>query len=140
MGDSMSVLKDAMDMYQAQYVATDKLWAYFSTASLALVAYTISSDKVTRVFPEALAAVVAYLVFCAGNFAALSASQRLLFSLAEIARTSGKPHNLSEGSFTVFTPSEVGAFYWTLVAAIVLASLGLAWYRGRRPATSARHL
>src|SRR3954471_13258258 len=99
MSDSLAVLKAAMDMYQAQYAATDKLWAYFSTVSLALVAYTISSDKVTRVFPEALTAVLAYLVFCAGNFAALSAAQRQLHSLAEIVKTHGKSHNLDPDSF-----------------------------------------
>lgn len=131
MSDSLSLLKTAMDMYQAQYAATDKLWAYFSTVSLALVAYTISSDKVTRVVPEALAAVVAYLVFCTGNFAALSAAQRQLCSLAEIVKTQGKPHNLDVENFKVFTSLEVGGFYWAVVVVIVLASLGLAWHRGR---------
>jgi hypothetical protein len=64
---SLAALKMAIDMYQAQYAATDKLWAYFSTVSLALVAYTISSDKVTRLFPEALSAAGACLVFCAAT-------------------------------------------------------------------------
>lgn len=75
-----------MDMYQAQYTATDKLWGYFSVVSLALVAYTISSEKVTRIFPEALAVLTAYVVFCFGNFAALEASQRQLVALADLLR------------------------------------------------------
>jgi hypothetical protein len=118
-------------MYQAQYTATDKLWAYFSTVSLALVAYTISSDKVTRVFPEAVAAVAAYLTFCVGNFSALSAAQEQLLALARIVRTQGSQHKLTEDNFRVFSSQEVAWFYWLVVAVIVGASIGLAWYRGK---------
>ena len=132
MSDSLSLLKTAMDMYQSQYTATDKLWAYFSTVSLALVAYTISSDKVTRVFPEAIAAIGAYVAFCLGNFSALSASQNQLVALAAIVRDQGKAQNLDLTSFKPFLASEVGLFYWVVVAAIVGASLVLAWYRGRK--------
>ena len=138
MSDTLSVLKTAIDMYQSQYAATDKLWAYFSTVSLALVAYTISSDKVTRVFPEAVAAIGAYLVFCAGNFVALSAAQRELYTLAEIVKTHGKPHNFDAESFRVFTSAEVGTFYWAVVVIIVLTSLGLARSRERRQAAAAK--
>jgi hypothetical protein len=52
MSDSLAVLKSVMDIYQAQYSATDKLWGYFSPVTLALVAYTISSDKVFESFPR----------------------------------------------------------------------------------------
>jgi hypothetical protein len=128
-------LKAAMDMYQAQYTATDKLWAYFSTVSLALVAYTISSDKVTRVFPEAVAAVVAYVTFCIGNFSALDASQRQLVSLSKIVQLQGKAYNLDPMSFPVFSSREVAKFYWLIVAVMVGASLFLAWYRGRKRAS-----
>lgn len=136
MSDSLSLLKTAMDMYQSQYTATDKLWAYFSTVSLALVAYTISSDKVTRVFPEAVAAVGAYIAFCLGNFSALSTSQNQLVALAEIVRNQGQAQDIDLTSFQPFSASEVGLFYWVVVATIVGASLMLAWYRSRKLAIS----
>ena len=138
MTDPILLLKAAMEMYQAQYTATDKLWAYFSTVSLVLVAYTISSDKVTRVFPEALAAVAAYLMFCVGNFSALAASQRQLQTLAEVARRQGAAHGITDSNFPVFTSDKVGSFYWAVVGVIVLASLGLAWHRGRVPTVGAK--
>ena len=131
MSESLTALKAAMDMYQAQYAATDKLWAYFSTVSLVLVAYTISSDKVTRVFPEAFAAVCAYLAFCVGNFHALRESQKQLETLAALARAHGEAYSINAETFKVFSASEVGGFYWGVVAVIVAASLGLAWHRGR---------
>jgi hypothetical protein len=55
----------------------------------------------------------------------------------EIVPLHGGGQRLDTESFRVFTNKEVGAFYWTLVAVIVLASLGLTWrrsYAGRRPA------
>jgi hypothetical protein len=129
MSESLPLLKTAMDMYQAQYTATDKLWAYFSAVSLALVAYTISSGKVLSVFPEAVTAVAAYLTFCIGNFSALSAAQEQLVALAKIVRTQGKLHDLNEKNFRVFSSAEVARFYWLVVAVIVGATIGLAWYR-----------
>jgi hypothetical protein len=130
MSEPLAVLKTAMDMYQAQYTATDKLWAYFSTVSLALVAYTISSDKVTRGLPEISAAVGAYVVFCFGNFWALRASQTQLVALAEVVRSKAKAENVDLASFSPFSAYEVGAFYWLVVIAIGVASVALAWHRG----------
>jgi len=132
MSDPLSVLKTAMDMYQAQYSATDMLWAYFSTVSLALVAYTISSDKVTRLFPEATLAVCVYIVFCVGNFAALTASQKQLQALAALVLKHGAEHEISAAAFPVFSAVQVGSFYWGVVGVISVGSLGLAWHRARR--------
>lgn len=129
MSESLTVLKTAMDMFQAQYIATDKLWGYFSTVTLALVAYTISSDKVTRIFPEATGAVAAYLVFCLGNFFALRASQQQLISLAGIVRQEGKAQGLNLESFTPFSTDELGIFYGSVVGIIVIATFGLVWFR-----------
>jgi hypothetical protein len=43
---------------------------------------------------------------------------------------------MTESTFPVFTASQVGGFYWVVVVVIVVASLGLAWYRGRPPKTT----
>jgi hypothetical protein len=129
----ISLVKTAIDMYQSQYNATDKLWAYFSTVSLALVAYTISSDKVTRIFPEAIAAIGAYWVFCIGNFLALKKSQLQLIELGKIVQAQGKAQSLDLDNFEAFSGSDVTSFYWLVVAAIAIASLAIVRYRGRKP-------
>ncbi len=129
MVDSISELKSALEMYQAQYASTDKLWGYFSTVTLALVAYTISSDKVTRIFPEAIAAIGAYIAFCFGNFAALSASQQQLGTLAEIVRSRGGSLGADLSSFRPFATGQIAIFYWAVVGVIVLATFLLVRYR-----------
>lgn len=132
MADEQTLLKAAMDMYQAQYAATDRLWGYFSVVSLALVAYTISSEKVTRVFPEALAVLTAYVVFCFGNFAALEASQRQLVALADLLRARGKAAGVNVEAFKSFDPSDLKLYYVAVVLAICVATILLAWYRGQK--------
>jgi hypothetical protein len=129
--DVQTLLKAAMDMYQAQYIATDKLWGYFSVVSLAVVAYTISSEKVTRIFPEAFAVLTAYVVFCFGNFAALEASQRQLVALADLLRERGKAAGVNVEAFNSFEPRYLMLYYVSVVLAICFATTLLAWYRGR---------
>lgn len=131
MTESLTVLKAAIDMYQSQYAATDKLWAYFSTVSLAFAAFTISSEKVTRLFPEACTAVVVYLIFCVGNFNALLLAQRQLQVLAAIAYAHGQSHGVTPGTFPVFSTGRVALFYWAVVVVITMASIVLAWRRER---------
>ena len=130
--DPLALFKIAMDMYQAQYAATDRLWGYFSVVSLAVVAYTISSEKITRVFPEAMTVVVTYVVFCIGNFAALATSQAQLLMLAEVLRTRGSSAGLNAATFQPFSVSELKGFYFAVVLALCAATLLLAWHRGRR--------
>jgi len=132
--DLLSVLKTALDLYQSQYTATDRLWGYFSAVSLAVVAYTISSEKVTRIFPEALAVIAAYLVFCLGNFRALQAAQVQLLQLADLVRERGKAAGINVDSFEPFPVEELRQYYIAVVAAICIATLLLAWYRGKRVA------
>jgi hypothetical protein len=130
--DPLAFFKVAMDMYQAQYTATDRLWGYFSAVSLAVVAYTISSEKITRVFPEAVTVVVTYLVFCLGNFAALAASQAQLLMLAGVVQDRGNTAGLKASLFQPFSIAELRGFYAAVVLAICAATLLLAWHRAKR--------
>lgn len=135
--EALALFKLAIDMYQAQYSATDRLWGYFSAVSLAVVAYTISSEKVTRVFPQAVTVVVAYLVFCVGNFGALSMAQRQLVVIAEVVRAHGKLAGIDAAAFQPYSVAQVQGFYIAVVSTICLATLLLAWHRGRHPAAPA---
>jgi hypothetical protein len=130
--DPLASFKIAMDMYQAQYGATDRLWGYFSAVSLAVVAYTVSSEKITRLFPEAFTVVVAYVVFCFGNCKALAAAQAQLLMLAEVVRSRGASAGLNATAFQPFSMADLRGFYVAVVLAICGATLLLAWHRGRR--------
>jgi hypothetical protein len=131
MTDELSTLKAALEMYQSQYTATDRLWSYFSAVSLAVVAYTISSEKVKRIFPEATAVIAGYLVFCVGNFQALSAGQAQLITLASLVRERGVKAGVDTSSFAPFSVPELQHYYIAVITSISLATLVLAWYRGR---------
>src|SRR5689334_15008338 len=89
MDSALIQLKDALDLYQVQYGATDRLWTYFSTVSLALVSYAIGSDRLSKSFIETAVVLATYLVFCIGNHAALSAAQAQLVSLGKMAKGLG---------------------------------------------------
>jgi hypothetical protein len=136
--DPLALFKTAMDMHQAQYAATDRLWGYFSVVSLAVVAYSISSEKITRVFPEAITVVVTYVVFCIGNFAALAASQAQLLMLAEILRNRGASAGLNAASFQPFSVEELRGFYLAVVLAICVATILLARHRGKLAVSATR--
>ena len=71
----LSELKTVLDLYQAQYNATDKLWTYFSTVTLAVLGFSVGSDRVSQSFLEASIVVVGYVVFCFGNYRARARPQ-----------------------------------------------------------------
>lgn len=85
-------IKEALDAFQSQNTATDKLWAYFSAVSLAVAGYAISAKGNLQPLHGAAIA-LAYAVFCVNNNMALGAAQTLLVSLGNAARTAGAAHD-----------------------------------------------
>ncbi|MBB4121484.1 hypothetical protein [Martelella radicis] len=89
-------VKDALDAFQAQNNAADKLWAYFSAVSLAVAGYVISYSSGDGFSTARVAAVAgAYAIFCINNNMALGAAQTLLASLAQAARDSGAANDVA---------------------------------------------
>ncbi|TNB49339.1 hypothetical protein FF124_04970 [Martelella lutilitoris] len=83
-------VKEALDAFQAQNNAADKLWAYFSAVSLAVAGYVISYSSGDGFSTARILAIAgAYAIFCVNNNMALGAAQSLLVSLAQAARDSG---------------------------------------------------
>ncbi|MCY1401917.1 hypothetical protein D9M71_170440 [compost metagenome] len=80
--NEMLNLKDALELYQTQYSQVDKLWSYFGTCTLAVLGFSIGSEKATRSMREVTAIIVGYLVFCFGNYCALILAQRQLMDFA----------------------------------------------------------
>ena len=73
-------LKDAFDMYQKQSDSLHKLWAYFQIASVAVLGYTVGSDK-------SLWGQSTYLVVALGYlFVAFSNGFVILVSQQELAK------------------------------------------------------
>ncbi|AMM83424.1 hypothetical protein AZF01_02810 [Martelella sp. AD-3] len=83
-------VKDALDAFQAQNNAVDKLWTYFSAVSLAVAGYVISYSSGDGFSTARVIAIAgAYAIFCINNNMALGTGQTLLVSLAQATRNSG---------------------------------------------------
>lgn len=135
-GAELSELKTALDLYASQYAATDRLWTYFSSVTLALLGFTVASDKVGKSLLEAVVVVLGYVVFCVGNFSALHLSHRQLIEFAAIVRPIAERHHVPLTTLQPLAAESVTVFYWSVVGAVCLGILLIAWRRHSRPATS----
>lgn len=111
-------LKDALDLYQAQYSQVDKLWSYFGTFTLAILGFTIGSEKATKSMKEVVVIIFGYLVFCAGNFSALSLGQKQLADFSAIAIQAATSQNINLYSLQPLSSQYISIFYWCVVAAV----------------------
>ena len=111
-------LKDVFDIYQAQYNATDKLWAYFSTVTLTVLGFSVGSDKVSKSFLEASIVVIGYIVFCLGNFRALELAQKQLIQFADLIRYVAGSHGFNMSDLVPIPVDNAQNFYWAVVTAV----------------------
>lgn len=128
-GPEFAELKAALDLYATQYSATDRLWAYFSSVTLAILGFSVASDKVSKSFVEASVVVLGYLVFCIGNFSALHLSHRQLIEFAVIAEPIAKKYEVSLTTLTPLPLASVTWFYWAVVIAVSCGVLFITWRR-----------
>jgi hypothetical protein len=122
-------LKAALDLYAGQYGATDKLWAYFSSVTLAVLGFSVASDKVSKSFVEASVVVAGYVIFCFGNFSALFLSHRQLIEIAAIARPIARKYNVALTTLEPIAATSVAWFYWIVVGAVCTGILFITWRR-----------
>lgn len=135
-GTEFSELKAALDLYATQYGATDKLWAYFSSVTLAVLGFSVASDKVSKSFVEATIVVLGYLVFCVGNFSALYLSQHQLIEFAAIVEPIARKYQVPLTTLTPLPLESVAWFYWAVVIAVCGGILFITWRRNaNKPAS-----
>lgn len=127
--EQLSELKAALDLYAVQYGATDKLWAYFSSVTLAVLGLSVASDKVSKSFVEATVVVVGYVVFCVGNFSALTLSHQQLIEFAAIVRPIAQKYQVVLTTLEPFPAASVARFYWAVVVSVCAGVLFITWRR-----------
>lgn len=64
-----------MEIVQAQHDLADRGWAYFSTVSIAVVGFALTSDKLKASLALRVATVVGFAVFAVGNLRAVYMAQ-----------------------------------------------------------------
>lgn len=122
-------LKDAFDIYQKQSDSVHKLWAYFQVVSIAVLGYTVGTDKTvwsswTYVFISA-----SYFFFAIANqwVLVLSQSELKVFSKAVNAASEKTSQIGKLLKVTAVSPGRVKAFH-TLSAIVVLVAIVFTWH------------
>ena len=128
-GPELAELKAALDLYATQYAATDKLWAYFSSVTLAVLGFSVASDKVSKSFMEASIVVASYVAFCIGNFSALYRSHQQLVEFAAITHPVALKYQVVLTTLEPFPAASVARFYWAVAIAISVGILFITWRR-----------
>jgi hypothetical protein len=77
-------LHEALELFQNQIVNMDSLWAYYSSATLAVLGFTVASDKATRSRHEISVIQLGFLLFAIGNAFSIAASQVTLIKLNDL--------------------------------------------------------
>lgn len=121
-------LKDAFDMYQKQSDGLHKLWTYFQVISLAVLGYTLGSDKAQWGDATYIGVALSYLFFAVSNGIVIYRSQKELRTLekavTEAAKVSGQ---IGQGlTINSLEAKQVAGFH-AVAALIVVIAIGLTW-------------
>ncbi|MNN75930.1 hypothetical protein D3C81_1922640 [compost metagenome] len=114
----------------------DKLWSYFGTCTLAVLGFSIGSEKATKSMLEVFVILAGYLVFCAGNYNALCLGQKQLTEFANLAIQAANRQKIDFRILQPLPPEYISIFYWCVVAAVCTGIVIIARKRQR----SARRL
>jgi hypothetical protein len=125
----VSDLKIVWDIYSNQYDASDKLWSYFSSVTLAVLGFTIASEKASQSFSRAAIIIFGYLSFCVGNFAALYRSQQRLGEIADYIPNAAAKDGLALELYQPFDIRMISSFYWVVFVVVCGAILFVTWRR-----------
>ena len=126
-------LKDAIDLYQSQIEIINALWTFFGTVTLAVVGFTIGSEKATHSATEVTIIIVGYAAFAvAGNLIALvtAYTDLLQFNALIDNRVAALGKNFPVIRFSVPPVWGIVTFH-VGITLIVCTSIAL-YYRSRR--------
>jgi len=123
-----------IELYHTQYAQTDALWGYFGTVTLAILAFTIGADRATKSFREAGTIVGGYLLFCTGNFSALSKAQLQLREFAKHAMEAAQSARIPLTELEPFSVENLSIFYWIVVSVVCIGILIITWLRRKENA------
>jgi len=109
-------LHDAIGLFQSQIVNMDSLWAYYSSATLAVLGFTVASEKATRSRHEISVIQLGYFLFAIGNAFAIVASQKTLIELGNLVTSAGGTKELAN----VFSVCEVIGFHAVVTVSVLV--------------------
>lgn len=130
-------LKDAFDIYQKQSDSIHKLWAYFQFISLAVLGYTVGSEKSNWVGTTYVLIAVSYFIFAAANQWVIVFSQKELRKFGKAVTMISEDYGTTGRKFavTAVPPWKVSLFH-TFSALVILTAILVTWHHNcTAPAT-----
>ena len=116
-------LKEAFEVYSKHRDVIVQMWSFYSTGTLAVLGYTIGSEKATHRWPEVFAILVGYIAFSVGNAWAVITSQHELKLMADGIKELLKNKPLE--TYYAVSPIEPGKFFafYVVVTSVVCAAI-----------------
>lgn len=108
-------LHQALDLFQNQVVNTNSMWAYYSSATLFVLGFTVASEKATRSRHEISAIQLGYLLFAVGNGLAIYVSQGALVELGGLVKSAGGSYRLA----STFSQIQVLFFHGVITTSVL---------------------
>jgi hypothetical protein len=122
-------LKDAFDIYQKQSDSIHKLWAYFQVISLAVLGYTIGSDKTHWSDSTYKLIAASYLIFAIANQWVVIFSQKELHKFGNAVKMASKNAGpIGEQLVVEAVKPWIVSLFHTFSAAMILAAIAATWY------------
>ena len=120
-----------LNLYQTQYTQTDKLWGYFTTITLAILGFAIGSEKATKTLKESSLIVGGYIIFCIGNYSALSKAQEQLIVFASHATEYSIKAGIPFTNLHPFNVEWLSYFYFSVVASVSASIIAINRWRNK---------
>lgn len=121
-------LKEAFDIYQKQSDTTHKIWAYFQIVSIAVLGYTVGSEKIHWGNSTYLLISASYVLFAIANQIVIISSHRELEAFGMAVNEAAKQSDFIGNKFSVKTVQPI--FVWifhTIAIMIVLIAIWVTW-------------
>lgn len=116
-------LNEAFEVYIKHREAILQMWSFFSAGTLAVLGFTLGSDKATLTKAAVRTVQLGYAIFALGNLAALVSSQCDYRAVAKLVRRLAGEQKISElASIETFHPALFAGFH-ILVTVAVLAAI-----------------
>jgi hypothetical protein len=116
-------IADAFTVYSSNRATIVQLWSFYSAVTLAILAFTVGSDKVIHRKPSEIALIIfGYVALAVGNAWAVVGSQAELLRMANgIKALMAKDPSLPYFSVDPISPCAVAAFYVVMTSVVSLA-------------------
>lgn len=138
MTDSVAFgLKEALELYVKDREAILQMWSFFSAGTLAVLGFTVGSDKATLTRGAVRTVQLGYFAFALGNLAALVTSQLDYRAVAKLVARLAEAQKITElGSAEPFHPGYFVVFHVAVTIAVLTAIHST--YKSRHRTTDGR--